>query len=130
MGQEECELMSLPLSDLERMSIEFPDAYAQLLGTAVKRLKILINIKLCAIKYCKQNLRKGKDRDSGGDMFVDDFIFVAIDIREIDNPDVLSKDLKEFMDTTAGKTDEHGNEPASHEGHTRSHGDGHHFCIF
>ena len=56
--QEDSELLTFSIQDLNMMKNEFYEAYTQLFQNSFNRLRRLLRIKLKAIKYCHDNIYK------------------------------------------------------------------------
>ena len=59
-----CELLTLSLETLEKMSYEFLDSYEQIMEKATVRLQRLLKLKVMAIKHCQDNMKDFDDIDS------------------------------------------------------------------
>mmetsp|Transcript_36132 Transcript_36132/g.55484 ORF Transcript_36132/g.55484 Transcript_36132/m.55484 type:complete len:216 (+) Transcript_36132:708-1355(+) len=55
MSQTNCDLLMLPIHDLNKMRWEFLEAYEGLFQNAYNRLNRALKVKLHAIKFCKKN---------------------------------------------------------------------------
>lgn len=102
--QSHCELLTLSIQDLWNMKTEFIEAYESLMANSYDRLDRCHRLKLQAIKYCEKHMFKhdkkhGHNHEEHGlkkgatlqhilDKHGDSFHFMAVDLREVDNPDM------------------------------------------
>lgn len=54
--KKHCEVLTLSLDDLEKISVEFFEAYREIFDKVHKRLQRSLKIKMAAIKHCKMHL--------------------------------------------------------------------------
>jgi hypothetical protein len=59
-AQENCDLLTLTLEDLDKMNSEFPDICKQLLDDAIERIHKEATLKLEAIRECEMEQAKQK----------------------------------------------------------------------
>lgn len=103
------------------MKTEFIEAYEGLMANSYDRLDRSHKLKLQAIKYCEKHMFKNeKKRDSKGlvDIRKESFHFTAVDLREIDNPEIpLGGSSFEasgtFTDSENSVSDQTGNDEVS-----------------
>lgn len=59
-AQENCDLLTLTLEDLDKMNIEFPDICKQLLDDAIERIHSDTKLKLDSMRECEMEAAKQK----------------------------------------------------------------------
>ena len=60
-SQVESELLTLDLEFLDKMRVEFSEEFEFLFESGFKRLNRSLKIKLAAIRYCKEFMRKEEE---------------------------------------------------------------------
>lgn len=59
-AQENCDLLTLTLEDLDKMNVEFPDICQQLINDAVERIHKETTLKVEAVRECEMEQAKQK----------------------------------------------------------------------
>lgn len=51
-----CEVLTLSLGDLEKVSLEFMEAYKEIFDRAHLRLQRQLKVKMAAVQHCREHL--------------------------------------------------------------------------
>lgn len=100
-SQTNCELLTITIKDLERMSNEFNDEYNVLFDNMVVRLNNVLKLKIQTIKECNEAIKtRGVYNERGMLTLPEDFKPTNATLKNMDSPekneDIESVSVKTF----------------------------------